>query len=29
VKKYADVDALVADGWSPYSDGDLNLGVSF
>lgn len=28
-KKYEDVDALVADGWSPYSNDDLNIGVSF
>jgi hypothetical protein len=28
-KKYDDVDALVADGWSPYSEDDLNLGLSF
>src|ERR671914_49775 len=28
-KKYEDVDALVADGWSPFSDEDLNLGVNF
>ena len=28
-KEYADIDTLVADGWSPYSDDDLNIGVSF
>jgi hypothetical protein len=28
-KKYEDIDALVADGWSPFSDDDLNLGLSF
>lgn len=28
-KKYADTDELVADRWSPYSDEDLNLGLSF
>ena len=28
-KRYEDIDALVADGWSPYSDDDLNLGLSF
>ena len=28
-KKYEDVDALVEDGWSPFSDDDLNLGLSF
>jgi len=28
-KKYESLDALVADGWSPYSEDDLNIGVSF
>jgi hypothetical protein len=28
-KEYEDVEALVEDGWSPYSDEDLNLGLSF
>lgn len=28
-KKYENIDALVADGWSPFSDDDLNIGVSF
>ena len=28
-KKYEDIDELVADGWSPFSDDDLNLGLSF
>ena len=28
-KKYGHIDALVADGWSPYSNDDLNIGVRF